>query len=532
MIKSSPYPYTYAVSRAGWLAVGAALLLALPAPAELKFAPMFSDHAVLQRDRPLPVWGWAEPGEEITVTFGAQKGTAVAGPDGKWSVTLSAQPVSKTPLTLTAQGKSTVTVQDVLLGDVWLCGGQSNMEFGLGGCNAPDDIQSADLPLLRQFGVGYNFASTVQTNVTGEWLICQPNTAPGFTAVGFYFGRRLHRDTGVPIGLLRSCVGGTGIELWMSQETLLHTPVLEPYARQMRESLAQYQLQLAESLPAMEQWTARARQAQQAKQLLPMPPAWPEFPFGERAMRPRCVTLYNGMIAPLLPFALRGAIWYQGESNAGDRLYFEKKRALIADWRRYFGDPDLPFYFVGLAAWQKPNDDPGHWDDWAQVREQQLRCLSLPHTGMALALDVGDADDIHPRNKFDVGERLALWALHDVYGQSLEVSGPLYRNLKVEGSSIRLAFDHVGKGLMIGRKIGRAPAAEDTAGSLRRFAIAGEDKKWHWADARIDGESVVCSSPEVPGPVAIRYAWAINPEGANLYNRDGLPAAPFRTDDW
>ena len=507
-------------------------LAAVVARADVKLPPIFSDHAVLQRDRALPVWGWADPGEQVTVTLGAQKAAATAGADGKWLVKLAPQPMSKEPLTLTVVGKNTITARDILLGDVWLCGGQSNMEFGLGGCNAQEDIRAADFPLIRHFGVGYNFAATPQTNFTGDWHVCTPQSAPGFTAVGFYFARKVQHETGVPIGLLRSCVGGTGIELWMSQDTLLNTPALESYAKQMRESLAGYQRDLAAAMPALDQWLASARAAQQAGQSLPMPPKWPDFPFGEQAHRPRCVTLHNGMIQPLLPFALRGAIWYQGENNAGDRLYVEKKRAMLADWRKFFGNPELPFYFVQLAAWQKPDDNPAHTDDWAIVREQQLRCLALPHTGLAVAIDVGDADDIHPRNKADVGERLALWALANDYGKPVEPSGPLFSALKIEDGKARLSFTHVGKGLMVGRKVGRAPTTEDTGGKLKRFAIAGEDKQWRWAEAKIEGETVVCSSPDVPKPVAVRYAWAINPDGANLYNRDGLPASPFRTDEW
>ena len=513
-------------------AVAAACLAAVSARADVTLSPLFSDHAVLQRDRPLPVWGWAEPGGTVSVTLGKETGTAEAGKDGKWMVRLAAQPVCMEPLTLTVKGRNTLTRTDILLGDVWLCGGQSNMEWGLGGCDAPEDIQTANFPLIRHFGTAYNFAATVQTNTDGEWRVATPANAPHFTAVGFYFGRKVHRETGVPVGLLRSCVGGTCIELWMSQETLLNTPVLEPYARQMRESLAQYQKELTSAIPGMEAWLAQARAAQKAGQLLPMPPPFPDFPFMERNPRPRCVTLHNGMIAPLVPFALRGAIWYQGESNAGDQLYLEKKRAMVADWRRYFGDPNLPFYFVQLAAWQNPNDNPGHSDDWAQIREQQLRCLEIPHTGMASALDVGDAADIHPRNKGDVGERLALWALRDVYGKSIEPSGPLFQQAQVQGDRIRISFTHLGRGLMVGRKEGRTQTMEDREGQLRRFAIAGEDKQWHWAEARIDGDTVVCSSPQVSKPVAVRYAWSINPAGANLYNRDGLPASPFRSDNW
>ena len=499
--------------------------------AEVKLHALFAEHAVLQRDRPLPVWGWADPGEKVTVTLGRESGSTTADKAGRWMVKLAAQPVSTQPLTLKVAGKNTMEVRDVLLGDVWLCGGQSNMEMALGGCNAPEDIQSADFPLIRHFGVGYNFASAPQDNVKGEWRVCSSKTAGGFTAVGFYFARRIQNKTNVPIGLLRSCVGGSNIELWMSQDTLLGTPELAPYAKQMRSSLDQYQRDLATALPGIEQWTARSRELQRLGQSIPLPPAWPEYPFGERSMRPRCVTLHNGMIEPLVPFALRGAIWYQGENNADASLYVEKKRAMLADWRKWFGDDKLPFYFVQLAAWQKPDENPAG-GGWGMIRDAQRRCLAIPHTGMASAVDIGDAEDIHPRNKADVGGRLALWALANEYGEELEPSGPLLRELKMEGNKARVLFDHVGQGLMIGSKQGRAAVTEDKVTPLKRFAIAGADRQWRWAEARIDGNSVICTHADVPAPVAVRYAYSSNPTGVNLYNRDGLPASPFRTDNW
>ena len=523
-----------------WLAlVGAAAFLfgtAAEVRADVQLSALFADHAVLQRDRPLPVWGWAEPGEKVSVKFGTESGEAVAGKDGRWQVTLKPQPVSKTPQTLTAAGKNTITVKDILLGDVWLCGGQSNMEWVLGGCDAPDDIRSADLPLIRQFAVDYLFATTPQTKVNGRWAVCSPQTAPGFTAVGFYFARRVNKETGVPIGLLKSCVGGTNIELWMSQDTLMNTPALAPYGKFMRESLAIYQKELAAALPAIEEWAAKSREELKAGRPVPMPPTIPEFPFGEKMFRPRCVTLHNGMIAPLVPFALRGALWYQGESNAGSAFdalqYIEKTRAMLADWRKWFGDPDLPFYFVQLAAWQKSSEDPVGGDAWAHLRDGQRKCLALPHTGMAVATDIGDAADIHPKNKADVGERLARWALVNEYGKTIVPSGPLFKGLKIDGNKAVLEFDHVGAGLMIAQKDGRKPAEEVKDGKLARFAIASKDKKWVWADAKIVGNTVVCTHADVPNPVAVRYAFSINPAGANLYNRDGLPASPFRTDDW
>jgi len=514
----------------------AVVFLTTSVHAEVKLAAIFSNHAVLQRDQPLPVWGWADPGEPVSVSFGNQLATTVADSTGAWRVTLAGQAMSTEPLTLKVVGKNTIEVTDLLLGDVWLCGGQSNMSFQLGACNADEDIRAANFPMIRHFGVSYNFSQSPQQDVEGKWQVCSPQTVSGFSAVGFYFARKIQQETGVPIGLLRSCVGGTNIELWMSQETLLNTPALTSYAERMRNSLADYETELKDSLPKIEAWSAASRQALESGEPIPLPPVWPEFPFGERRHNPRCVTLHNGMIAPLVPMALTGVIWYQGENNAGSvhdgDQYLAKKAAMIADWRKWFNNPDLPFYFVQLAAWQQPNDNAGHVDSWAHFRNAQRRCLTIPHTGMASAVDIGDADDIHPKNKYDVGERLARWALAKEYGKEIETSGPLYRDLKIEQSVARVQFNHTGKGLMIGRKNGRQPVVEDSTCSLQRFAIAGADRKWHWADARIDGDTIVCSSDKVPQPVAVRYAFSTNPAGANLYNRDGLPASPFRSDDW
>ena len=514
------------------LCLTALVALSSHALADVRLASIFTEHAVLQRDRPLPVWGWAEPNEQVVVTLGPATAKTTTADDGRWMVNLAPQSATSQPLTLTVTGKNSVQINDILLGDVWLCSGQSNMDWALGGCQAPEDIAAATLPLIRHFRTEYNFASTPATTVKGQWAVCAPDTASNFSAVGFYFARTIQAATGVPVGLVTNAVGGTNIELWMSQDILLNTPSLKPYARQMRESLDTYQQQLTSSLPAIEQWTRESRVAQQADRPLPMPPAWPEYPFGERVARPRCVTLHNGHIAPLIPMAMRGVLWYQGESNADDSLYFEKKSAMLASWRQWFQHESLPFYFVQLAAFEKPSDDPANLG-WGSIRDQQRRCLTIPHTGMASAIDLGEADDIHPKNKADVGARLALWALANEYNQPEKIaSGPLFRDLKIEGAAARISFDSIGDGLITARKIGRAPAVEEKNSPLRRFAIAGADRQWFWATAVIEGATVLVSSPDVPTPVAVRYACSTNPEGANLYNRNGLPASPFRTDNW
>jgi sialate O-acetylesterase len=523
-------------SRSSFWRYGVALslltVLSGSAAAEVRLATIFSEHMVLQRERELPVWGWATPGERVQVAFGHSAAEAIADELGRWSVRLPAQPANSQPQSLTVTGPNTITLRDVLVGDVWLCSGQSNMDIGLHSCDAADEIAAAELPLIRHFRTQYNFAAAPAADVQGHWSVCTPHTAGGFSAVGFYFARRIQAQTQVPIGLITNAVGGTNIELWMSQETLLETAELEPYARQMRASLADYRRQLATALPALEDWTARSRAALAAGEEIPLLPQLPDFPFGERLHRPRCVTLHNGHIAPLLPLSLRGVLWYQGENNADGHLYVEKKRAMVAAWRRWFRDADLPLYYVQLAAWQQPNADPAG-GEWGPIRDAQRRCLTIPGTGMASAIDLGDAEDIHPKNKADVGERLALWALRDLYGQrDVVVSGPIFREMEIEGQRVRLQFDHVGGGLVSGTKAGRAPVEFSPEPNLQRFAIAGADRRWHWAEAVIEGETVVVSSPQVPAPVAVRYAYCSNPAGANLYNRAGLPAAPFRTDDW
>jgi len=491
--------------------------------AEVRLPALFADHAVLQRDRPVPIWGWAEARESMTVSLGKERAEATADRDGRWKIVLKAQPVSKVPLELIVAGKNRIVVKDILLGDVWLCSGQSNMSISLGGFTAlpevKQDIAKAEFPLIRQFGVLEHFADEPQTDVKGEWLVCSPRTSSRFAAVAYYFACKLHAETGVPIGILRAAKGSTRIESWLSQETLLNTKELEPYAKTMRESLDQWE---------------KAKQAAMTAGIQPGTAEFPLYPFGEKARKPRCVTLHNGMIAPLAPYAIRGAVWYQGEGNAGDpktaQEYVVRLRTLIRDWRTLFGDESMPVYIVQLPAYREPNESPGIAESLAFLRESQRQCLKLPNTGMAVTIDIGEAGDIHPKNKIDVGDRLAQLAL--AADKKIVPCGPLFRDLRFDGNKAIVEFDHIGNGLMVGFKDGLKRVAEAKGTALTRFAIAGKDKKWFWAEAKIDGKTVTCSHAEVPNPVAVRYAFSANPSGANLYNRDGFPASPFRSDDW
>lgn len=520
----------------GWLWILFFLAgLSRSAQAEVRLAGVFQSHMVLQRDLPLPVWGWAEPGEKISVVLGSLRGEAVADSQGRWECILPPSPLRPEPVTLEVSGSNRIVLEDCLMGDVWLCSGQSNMEWPVGACDRPDDIRAASDAGIRHFGVEMHFASTPQQDVRGKWQVCDPQTVAGFTAVGYYFARTVRQESGVPIGLVRSSVGGTNIELWMSQQTLMETPSLKSYGDLMRQSLAQHQTDLAESLDRVDRWLTEARKAKAEGQPIPLPPSIPDYPFGEKLFRPRCVTLHQGMIHPLFPMALRGVLWYQGENNAGSpedgKMYFEKKLAMLTQWREGFRNPHLPFYFVQLANWQQPTDDPSDSSGWAHFRDAQRRCLEIAETGMASAVDIGDPLDIHPKNKWEVGRRLAHWALRDVYGKSVQASGPLFRSMRVEENRAVLEFDQVGRGLMVGR-YDPVEGTKESHEPLKRFAVAGEDKKWHWGIAEIDGNKVVVRHPEGMTPASVRYAYSMNPEGANLYNRDGLPASPFRTDDW
>jgi sialate O-acetylesterase len=624
--------------------------------------PLFCDHAVLQRGVPVPVWGWSAPGSKVTVTFAGQSRATITGTDGKWLVKFKSMRAASEPRVLSVTNSTTheaAVINDVLVGDVWLCSGQSNMEMGVLACNATNDVAAANFPLIRLLTVPRRIATQPVETMQCRWLPCSPDTIKqglwgGFSAAGFFFGRELNRELNIPIGLIHSSWGGTVAEAWTSAEGLAplgdfndaiqslrdgansprKTDYLEIYEKwcqqkdpgtqkgwatgagvdaswksvQMPQPFQQAGLpgfngmvwfQREFDLPA--EWTGKdlkldlgpvddfdttwingvkvgqmnrydlirsytvpASAVKPGKNILTIRvmdtggigglTAQPEqmkiAPAGDKSaapiqlagtwqMRdsaplaqlgsppppldennPNVVTvLYDGMIAPLLPFAIKGAIWYQGESNA-DRAkqYRRLLPAMIGDWRARFGVGDFPFYIVQLAAFQATNAEPRE-NNWAELREAQAwTAKNVPNCGLALAIDIGDAGDIHPKNKQEVGRRLALDALAQTYGKKVECSGPWYRSMKVDGDKIRLEFDHADRGLV---------AKGD---KLTGFAIAGEDRKFVWADAVIDGQTVIVSSAAVPKPVAVRYAWDINPV-CNLCNQAGLPAVPFRTDD-
>ncbi len=498
--------------------LGAMGVLAPAGAGDVRPAGIFRDHMVVQRNAAVPVWGWAEPGEEVSVTLGERTGRATAGADGKWMVRLEPLEAGG-PLELLVKGKDEVTIQDVLVGEVWLCSGQSNMAMTVGGClNAAEEAKSADLPKIRHFRTARTASPVPQADAAGAWAVCSPTTVRGFTGAGFFFGRELHRRLGVPVGLINSSVGGTAIERWTNRRGLKPgaspPPGRDAGDPEVRRAGEEYRQQLAE----WQQKVAAEKDRQKRRRMRP-----PRPPKLLADLYAHCGDLYNGMIHPLVPYAVRGAIWYQGEANArGARAlaYRDQLAAMVAGWRAVWGRGDLPFGVVQLPNYRRRLPQPSE-SSWALMRESQaVVAATVPHVGLAVTIDAGEARNIHPRNKQAVGRRLALWALAKVYGREVAFSGPVYEKRTAENGRLRIHFRHVGGGL-----VARG------GGAVKGFAVAGEDRKWAWAEAAIDGQTVVVSSSDVPRPVAVRYAWADNPE-CNLYSKDGLPAAPFRTDDW
>lgn len=491
--------------------------------AEVKLPAVFGSHMVLQRDLPVPVWGWAAPGEAVKVTFRDQTQSATAGDDGKWSVKLTALSVGE-PGTLTVQGNNTITLEDVLVGEVWICSGQSNMEWSTNASLDPDlESAAANYPQMRLFHVPRATTPEPQSDTTAEWKVCSPETCGGFSAVGYYFGRQLHQVLGVPVGIINSSWGGTRAEAWTSPAAMAARSELKPILDEWQRQESEWNPDKAKAdyEAAMTRWEAAVAKARDEKK---QPPNKPQPATDPRLSHNRHTNLYNGMIAPLVPFAIRGAIWYQGESNASRAYQYRVLMpTMIRSWRDAWKQGDFAFYQVQLADFREIKADPGE-SDWAELREaQMLACDAEPNVGAACITDLGAIKDIHPKNKQDVAKRLARLALVDQYGFAgkLNRNGPTYKSLDIVGGKCTIHFDNGGANLI---SYYNEP--------LTGFAIAGADKRWVWGEAKITGPNTVeVSHPEVLEPVAVRYNWADNPQG-NLYNATYLPAYPFRSDDW
>lgn len=654
--------------------------------ADVKLPAIISDHMVLEKAAKVPIWGKADPGEEVTVTLSGKTAKTKAGTDGTWMTTLDLKDSAPGPFELVIEGKNKLSIADVVVGEVWVASGQSNMEFAMkNSLGAEKEIAGSANPLLRQFLVTKTPTKEPLDDTTGKWIAASPETAGGFTAVGYYFGKKLQNDLKVPVGLIHSSWGGTPSEAWTSVEAIDTVPELKatrerlwaatdgfPAKKQAyiaafgawlkenaREDKAvtdadafagsdvstdgwvpvkipgpvaapglpktgavwlrkdvnfsskplanlplnlpidgfdsvywngkllkqttyldslgaghvrrygKYDIPLSDiregknvlairifdpvgtakftnepkagSIPLAGEWRGKAEfelPALDTQKMAdaPQPPANPPGPQNVASF------LFNGMIHPILPYAIKGVIWYQGESNAGRSFQYRTAFPLmITDWRKQWNQGDFPFYFCQLANFMPKKSEPGE-SGWAELREAQSMTLKLPNTGQAVLIDIGESGDIHPRNKKDVGERLALIALAKDYGKSLPYSGPVYDSLKIDGSKAVLTFKHTDGGLVAktlpatfdvkSQTKETAPLVRNSPSSqLEGFAICGEDKKWFWADAKIEGDTIVVTSDKVPAPVAVRYAWSENPT-CNLYNGAGLPASPFRTDDF
>ena len=501
--------------------------------AHVKPSTLFNDHMVLQRDVTIPVWGTARPKEQISVSLNKKVVYVKADADGNWMVHLPKQRAGG-PYTLEIKGDNLIAYKDVYVGEVWLCSGQSNMDmtvakedrYWCGVNNETEEVANANYPLIRDFDVDFTPSNKVQANAIGKWEICSPQTVGHFSAVAYFFAREMYMKYKVPIGLLTSAYGASTAETWISKQAMeAHPdlkPLLETYTQkwdkftadstvkmaEYREKLAKYNGDLAAAQAAAGDVSARKTKAPRN----PNPELDQHNPY----------VCFNGMIAPLIPYGIRGALWYQGESNGNSaNQYREIMETLVADWRTRWGQGNFPFLYVQLANYGKPMTEPVKNDPLMTVREAQTLNLSIPNTGMAVAIEnAGDnPTNIHPKNKQAIGYRLGLIARAKVYGEKVEYSGPMYKNYKIEGNKIRLYFTHTGKGLV----------AKD--GKLTGFALCGEDKKWVWADAGIDGKTIIVSSPEITKPIAVRYCWGTNPP-ASLSNKEGLWTPNFRTDNF
>ncbi len=488
--------------------------------ANILLPSIISSNMVLQQNVPVPVWGKGSPGEKVVVTFENQEMRTTVDAESLWRIHL--EPIAAGgPFTMTIAGNDTIVLTNILVGEVWICSGQSNMEFTLAkSLDAENEMPKANFANIRLFLIGKKVAEEPQFTCEAKWEECSPNNVKNFSAVAYYFGRRLHEVLNVPIGLVQPTWGGTPAECWTSRKVLEADVELAPILAKWREDLLQYpetKKAYDAKLPAITaEWNAASAIARAAGEADPPRPQEPRGPGSRNTPGGQ----FNAMIAPIIPFAMKGVIWYQGEANASRAYQYRRLfPTLINEWRERWGRGDFPFYFVQLPNLKRGREPSP--SGWAELREAQLMTLSLPNTGMAVTIDVGDSTNLHPANKKPVGLRLALIAESMLYGRKeVEYSGPLYRSMNVEDNKIRLAFDHIGGGLVAKNEH-----------TLAGFTIAGADKKFYPAEARIEGDRIVVWNLDIREPVAVRYAWANNPT-CSLYNKAGLPASPFRTDNW
>jgi sialate O-acetylesterase len=499
--------------------------LAAAARAELKLPAIIGDHMVLQQKQANPIWGWDTPGTKVSVTFAGQTQTATAGADGKWTVKLAAAPANATPQVMAIAGTTKLEIQDILIGEVWMCSGQSNMGFKLqSDWNGDLEAAASNLPNLRLISVPLTGTQELKTDFKGQWRASTPANAKVFTAVGFLFGRYIHEILNVPVGLIDNSWGGSAAEAWVRRETIESDARFKALMESTKKREATLEADAASGKAktdqdlAMEKWKATAGKAKAEGRTAPVAPVSPQSWLTGNA---RPGNIFAGMVHPTLGYGLKGVIWYQGESNAGRAFeHADLFPFLIEQWRKEWGQGDFSFYWVQLADFRPEKPAPGE-SDWAELRETQTKTQKLANTGQAVIIDLGEGKDIHPRNKHDVAARLVRWALVKDYGLTMPYHSPEYKSVQFEGNKAMVTLDCFGSTLR----------AFDVANAVG-FAVCGEDKVWRWASGKVIAPNKVeVWSDEVPQPIAVRYAWADNPV-CNLFSNDGLPVTPFRTDDF
>ncbi|CAL1520185.1 sialate O-acetylesterase [Chitinophaga sp. MM2321] len=466
------------------------LLVNICTYADVRMPHIFGDNMVLQRDKPIQIWGWADAGEKITVSFHQQKKKATANKQGRWLIKLEIEKAGG-PYTLQVEGKNKVMFNNVLVGEVWFCSGQSNMALPVHLItNAVAEADSADYPQIRHFYVPNKISATPEEDIeAGAWTVCNPSTVSNFTAVGYLFAKELSRKLNVPVGIINSSWGATVSETWTSREALAADDAFK---------------ELMAATPPLD-----SSQGDRYQAFSTNPSCYPSL-------------LFNAMVHPFLNYGIKGILWYQGESNAGRAYQYRKAfPLLIRDWRNHWKEI-LPFYFVQISSFNAGNGDSQHGSTWAELREAQTMALSIPNTGMAVTIDIGSATEIHPQNKQDVARRLAATALHELYNIPQVHSGPAYKAMKTKAGQAIITFNDIGSGLMV----------KDRYGYIKGFEIAGADRKFHYAKAYLAGDSVIIYNEQVSEPFSVRYGWADDAGACSLYNIEGFPAGPFRVDNW